>query len=68
MERYLKKRSEKTTWYKQGGYESYIMVPSTPLSELKKEIERKLKVMGLSKSIKVVEKPGQKFTKIRPKT
>ena len=61
MERYLKKRAEKRSWYKRGGYESYIMVPSTPGSSLKKIIEKRLKTMNLSKTLKVNEKPGQKF-------
>ena len=64
LERFIKKNTQKKNWYKQGGYESFIMVPSTPGSTLKKNIEKKLKALKQSKVIKVVEKTGQKFIDI----
>ena len=60
-ERLLNKRAKKASWVKKGSYESYIMIPTTPGSELKTNIERKLKTLGLNDKIRFVEKPGRKF-------
>ena len=61
IERHARKTSKKATWFKKGGHESFIMVPSTPGSQLKRMIEEKLQGMRLKNKIKVIEKPGQKF-------
>merc|ERR1712173_107111 len=61
MERQHKKKTAKRTWFKNGGHESFLMVSSTKGSELKKNIEEKLRKMNLNKKVKIIEKPGQKF-------
>ena len=41
-ERLLNKKLKKSNWYSKDGSKSYVMVPSTPGSKLKKMIETKL--------------------------
>ena len=60
-ERKNKKKAAKREWFKQGGFKRFIMIPSTKDSKLKKSIEEKLKRVNLTKKVKIVEKPGQKF-------
>ncbi|KAK3732414.1 hypothetical protein QZH41_003562 [Actinostola sp. cb2023] len=55
-EREKEKREKKTTWYKTGGYSSVIFVPTTPLSELKRILEKNVKESGIK--IKIVETAG----------
>ena len=52
------------TWFDKGGFESFIMIPATPQSVLKRDIETKLKKLGLFKKVKIVEKPGRKFIEV----
>ena len=59
MERILEKKAKKKTWFKKGDCDSYIMIPATPNSELKKEVDQIAKNSGLK--IKVVERPGKKL-------
>ena len=61
MERYLKKKSSKREWFRKGGYDSFMMIPATPNSELKKMIQKRLKDLGLMETVRIIEKPGQKF-------
>ena len=61
LERQDKKKKAKRNWFKKGGHESFIMIPATRDSKLKKMIEEKLKKMNLQKMVKIVEKPSQKF-------
>ena len=59
QEREKKKKTSKRTWFKAGGFESYIMVPSTKDSKLKRTIEEKLKGLNLHKTVKIVENQDQ---------
>ncbi len=64
MERYLKKKTSKTSWFKRGGCEDFIMIPATPGSELEKMIDERLKALGLWDKMRVIEKPGMKFIEV----
>ena len=61
QERATKKKASKRTFFRLGGYDSYIMVPATKDSKLKKTIDEKLKRLNLTKKVKIIEKPGPKF-------
>ena len=63
-ERLLEKKNKKRTWFRKGGNQSFIMIPATPHSKLKRKIEERLKAMKTKQKIKIVEKPGQKFIEI----
>ena len=63
-ERMLAKEAKKKSWFKKGGYGSYIMVPATPNSNLKKSIDEKLRSMNLTEKVKIIEKPGKKFIEV----
>ena len=52
------------TWFKKGGNESFIMIPVTPHSKLKRKIEERIKAIKIKRKIKIVEKPGQKFIEV----
>ena len=54
MEQKEKKRRE---WYKQGGFDSVLFVPSTPNGKLKRMYQTEISKSGLR--IKVVEKTGR---------
>ena len=56
-ERRKQKEQKKKNWYKRGGYESVIFVPSTPDSELLKKMREKVDDSGLK--IKLIEKSGR---------
>ena len=57
MERDAAKTSKKLGWYKKGGYESVIFVPSTPNGELQKEYQREIDRSGLP--IRAIETAGR---------
>ena len=61
MEGYLKKKGSKREWFRKGGYDSFMMIAATPNSELKKMIQKRLKDLGLMETVRIIEKPGQKF-------
>ena len=52
----MEKKNKKKTWYKAGGKKSFIMLPYTKNSELKKEYAKCIEDSGLP--IRVVEKAG----------
>ena len=54
--RRVEKKNKKKTWYKAGGKKSFIMLPYTKNSELKKEYTKCIEDSGLP--IRVVEKAG----------
>ena len=64
MERFLKKKSKNQTWFRNGEYQSFIMVPATPHSKLKKMIEAILEALKLKEKVKIIEKPDQKFIQV----
>ena len=64
MERYSDKKMKKKTWFSKGNYTSYIMIPVTPHSKLKKKIEDRLKAIKTKEKVKIVEKPGKKFIEV----
>ena len=64
MERYSEKKMKKKSWFSKGNYTSYIMIPVTPHSKLKKKIEHRLKAIKTKEKVKVVEKPGKKFIEV----
>ena len=63
-ERLLAKKLKKKNWYQKDGSKGYVMVPTTPGSKLKKLIDKKLKSLDLPEKVKIVEKPGMKFSQI----
>ena len=63
IERDHEKKLKKKTWFQKGGYTSYIMIPVTPHSKLKKKIQKRLEAIS-TKKVKIVEKPGQKFMQV----
>ena len=56
-ERLESKEREKNEWYKQGGFDSVIFIPSTPNEKLKRMYQNEIRKSGLR--IKVVEKTGR---------
>lgn len=56
-EREEEKRRKKRTWYKEGGFDSVLFIPSTPDGRLKKMYQREITSSGFR--IKVVEKTGR---------
>ena len=47
-------------WFKKDGkHESYLMVPATPNSILKRNIEER--ISGIGMKVKIIEKPGTKL-------
>ena len=56
-ERLETKERKKTTWYKRGGFDSVIFVPSTPDGKLKRMYQTEIRKSGLR--IKVIEKRGR---------
>jgi hypothetical protein len=63
-ERQLKKKMKKSKWFTKDGSKSFIMVPAMPGSKLKKKIEKRLNALNLPEKVKIVEKPGAKFSQI----
>ena len=61
-----KRRAKRENWYKKGGYESVIFVPSTPHSQLAKRYHETVKETGLK--IKVVERSGRTVKSILQKS
>ena len=57
VERYQEKKLKKKTWFRKGDNTSFIMIPITPHSKLKKKIEDRLRVLKTKEKIKIVEKP-----------
>ena len=56
-ERIIEKELKKKTWYKQGGFDTVLFVPTTPDGELKRMYEREIRRSGIR--MKVVEKTGR---------
>ena len=56
-ERIIEKEEKKKTWYKQGGFDTVLFVPTTPDGELRKMYEREIRRSGIR--MKVVEKTGR---------
>ena len=56
-ERAEEKERKKRDWYKQGGFDSVLFVPSTPKGKLKHMYEKEIKKSGIR--IKVVERTGR---------
>ena len=56
-ERMEQKEVKKKTWYKQGGFDSVLFVPSTPGGKLKRMYNHAIRSSGLR--IKVVERTGR---------
>ena len=56
-ERIEEKQKKKLTWYKQGGFESVMFVPTTPGAKLRKMYEHAIRKSGIR--IKVVERTGR---------
>ena len=56
-ERMEQKERKKKDWYKQGGFDSVIFIPSTPKGELKRLYHHAIRSSGLR--IKVVERTGR---------
>ena len=57
MERVEQKERKRRNWYKQGGFDSVLFVPSTPDGKLKKMYHHAIRDSGLR--IKVVERTGR---------
>ena len=57
VERIVHKEKKKREWYKQGGFDSVLFVPSTPKGKLKHMYENEIKKSGIR--IKVVERTGR---------
>ena len=55
-ERAARKVEKKKGWYKDGGFDSVLFVPSTPQSQLKRSYQKEIARSGLR--IKVVERSG----------
>ena len=56
-ERTWEKKNKKTTWFKNGGYTNYIMIPAaTPHSHLKKEIEKAIAPIKKHFNPKIIER------------
>jgi len=68
MERIMEKKAKKKSWFKKGGCDSYIMIPATPNSQLKRMIEERLKALKLTGKMKIIEKSGQKFIEVLKKS
>ena len=61
-EREKEKQWKKDNWYKKSGeYNQFLMIPQTPHSELKKELEKQIRPYNKETKIKVVERPGPKL-------
>mgnify|MGYP003324695666 CR=1 FL=1 len=45
-------------------FESVMMIPATPNSQLKKMIQERLRALKLGNNIKIIEKSGQKFIEV----
>ena len=56
-ERRKEKEQKRKDWYKGGGLDSVVFIPTTPSSQLKKMYEREIRHSGLR--IKVVERTGR---------
>ena len=57
VERMLEKEEKKKTWYKRGGFDSVLFIPSTPEGKLKRMYEEIIRRSGIR--IKVIEKTGR---------
>lgn len=66
VERDKSKAEKANTWYKRGGYESVIFVPSTPESVLQKRYQAEIDRRGLK--IRVVEKAGRSIKSMMQKS
>ena len=56
QEREIEKARKKKDWYKEGGFDSVLFVPSTPGSQLKRSYQKEIAKSGLR--IKVIERTG----------
>ena len=65
-ERRIEEAKKKKNWYKKGGFESVIFVPSTPNSTLRKQYEQCIKTSDFK--IKVVEKAGVSLKRMLQKS
>ena len=57
MERIKQKETKRREWYKQGGFDTVLFVPSTPKGKLKHVYENEIKKSGIR--MKVVERTGR---------
>ena len=57
MERIKQKETKRKEWYKQGGFDTVLFVPSTPKGKLKHMYENEIKKSGIR--MKVVERTGR---------
>ena len=64
MKRFREKKVKKRDWFKKGNKDSYIMIPATPNSKLKKMIQERLRILKIGGNIRIVEKSGQKFIEV----
>ena len=61
-ERENEKQWKKDNWYKKTGeYNQFLMIPQTPHSELRKELEKLIKPHNKEMKIKVIERPGPRL-------
>ena len=56
-ERMMEKEEKKKTWYKTGGFDSVLFVPTTPERKLKRMYEDAIRRSGIR--VKVVERTGR---------
>jgi hypothetical protein len=64
-ERAQNKKNKSKKWYKgNGDYTNFIMIPATPGSVLKKQIEKEIEPIFKHFKIRVVERPGQKIIEV----
>ena len=56
-ERIIEKEEKKKTWYKQGGFDTVLFIPTTPDGQLKKMYENVIRRSGIR--MKVVERTGR---------
>ena len=57
IERIMSKEKKRREWYKQGGFDTVLFVPSTPKGKLKHMYESEIKKSGVR--MKVIEKTGR---------
>ena len=62
----MEKQKKRANWYKTGGYESVIFVPTTPESELKRKYSKEISRNGFK--IRVVELAGTSLKRLLQKS
>ena len=58
-ERIEEKEDKKKTWFKKGGFDSVLFIPTTPDGKLKKMYEETIRRSGIR--MRVVERTGRKL-------